>query len=285
MSRRRFVAGLAATGALAACSGSDAATSTIEPATIEPGSFTIVQRFPNNVQLAGRVRMPISLSTGAAEFIVDGPETLSAQIVDSAGANVGDRITAVKRVVAPVPYYDFRATVDTPGIYALIVDGGPVDGASFQVMEPGTVAVPSPGELLAGFDTPTTGDAAGVDPICTRTPEPCPFHTLTLADALNVDRPVVYYVGTPAFCSTGSCAPALEALIDSRERFGDTFTFVHAEVFADPAGTVISPALEALGLTYEPTVFITNADGVIQERLDAVWDRTEFEEALERVSS
>jgi hypothetical protein len=149
-------------------------------------------------------------------------------------------------------------------------------------MEPGTVAVPSPGQLLPGFDTPTTGDDGGLAAICTRTPEPCPFHTLTLADALNVGRPVAYYVGTPAFCSTGSCAPALEALIATSERFGDSFVYVHAEVFSDAAGTEVAPAVTALGLTYEPTIFITGADGVIRERLDAVWNQAELEEALDR---
>lgn len=277
LTRRRFLAGLAATSALAACGESDDA----------PGAsgngFTLVQRFPNNVQIPGEIRMPITLSTGAAEFIQDGPAALTARVLDNDGNQLGDAISAIRRDVAPAPYYDFRTTIDAPGFYALAVDGGPPDGAAFQVMDPQAVAVPTPGQLLPGFDTPTTDDPQGFEVLCTRTPDPCPFHDVTLTEALAAGRPVAYYVGTPAFCSTGSCAPALEALIAAHERFGDTFTFVHAEVFSDAAGTQIAPAVTAAGMTYEPALFITDAAGTIVERLDAVWDHTELLERLTRV--
>ncbi len=285
LTRRRFLLAVAASGALAACSGSDGDDGAVPGSDGDiPAGFTLVQRFPNNVQVPGEVRLPITLSTGAAEFIQDGPAELGAQVVDIDGAPVGGRLTAAKRAVAPAPYYDFRTSIDAPGVYALIVDGGPPTGAAFQVLNPEDVAVPTPGTLLPGFETPTTGDTQGFDTICTRTPEPCPFHTLTLAEALNIDRPVAYYVGTPAFCSTGSCAPALEALIGASSSFGDTFVFVHAEVFTDDAGTNIAPAVTAIGMTYEPALFITDAAGVIRERIDAVWDQTELEESLARVA-
>ena len=134
--------------------------------------------------------------------------------------------------------------------------------------------------MLPGFDTPTVGDPQGFEVLCSRAPEPCLFHDVTLTEALAAGRPVAYYVGTPAFCSTGSCAPALEALIGAQERFADTFTFVHAEVFSDAAGTAIAPAVTAVGMTYEPALFITDSTGTIVERLDAVWDQTELEERL-----
>jgi len=287
VTRRRFLAGLAAAGALAACSGSDD-TGDGEP--VDPGldadpgaagnGFTLVQRFPNNVQVPGEIRMPITLSTGAAQFIQDGPATLTARVVDNDGAAVGGAFSAVRRDVAPAPYYDFRTTIDEPGFFFLVVDGGPDEGAAFQVMDPQAVAVPTPGEVLEGFDTPTVDNDQGFDSLCTRTPEPCDFHAVTLTDALAAGRPVAYYMGTPEFCSTGSCAPALEALIAAQERFGDAFTFVHAEVFTDSAGLDIAPAVTAAGLTYEPALFITDASGTIVERLDAVWDETELFERL-----
>jgi hypothetical protein len=282
LNRRRFLAGLAASGALAACGGSDGdADANIDA---DPGAsgngFTLVQRFPNNVQIPGEIRMPITLSTGAAEFIQDGPATLTARVLDNDGNQLGDAISAVRRDVAPAPYYDFRTTIDGPGFFALAVAGGPDDGAAFQVMDPQAVTVPTPGQVLPGFDTPTVVDPQGFEVLCTRTPEPCPFHDVTLTDALAAGRPVAYYVGTPAFCSTGSCAPALEALIGAQERFGDAFTFVHAEVFSDADGTAIAPAVTAVGMTYEPALFITDATGMVVERLDAVWDQTELEERL-----
>ncbi len=299
LSRRGFLIGAAATGLLAAC-GSD---STSDPAlgspddiadpTADDGSaaastYTIVQRFPQNVQEPGPVRLPMSLGTAQGQLVQDGPDTLGAQVTDVDGAPLGERISAVRRDVEPGPYYAFRTEIDTPGVYYLVVDGGPAQGAAFQIMEPGTVTVPGPGQPLPPFDTPTFDDARGVDPVCTRTPEPCPFHDVTLAEAIESGaesgKGVVYLVGTPAFCQTGTCAPALESIIDLQSEYVDRFTFVHAEVYTDNTATTPAPAVDAAGLTYEPALFITDATGTVVERLDAVWNETELAEVLDAVS-
>jgi hypothetical protein len=291
-SRRSFLIGSAAVlaaGALAACGGSgDAdgddgdgadgdggdggggassptAASANEEAAAATGTFTVVQRFPQGMQVPGAQRLPISLSTGAAELIEDGPETLGATVVDEEGNMVGGALTARRRDVDPAPYYDFRPAVSEAGFYFLVVDGGPADGAGFQVRSPDEVPVPTPG-----------------DPLCTRTPDPCPFHDLTLTEALEGDTVVAYYVGTPAFCSTGSCGPALESMIELREEFAETVTFVHAEVYTDTTATEVTEAVEAVGLIYEPALFIADADGVVIERLDAVWNVDELRETLTR---
>ena len=278
--RRTLLVGATAAAALAACGGGSTGDSLDEAGAGTDGAFTLVQRFPNNVLAPGLVRLPITLSTGAAEFISDGPATLTARVVDATGTPIGEAISAVRRDVSPAPYYDFRTDVDTPGVYGLVVDGGPADGAAFQVMESGQIAVPGPGDELPGFDTPTVDDDQGLAAICTRQPEPCPFHDVTLTEALASGRPVAYLVGTPAFCSTGSCGPALDALIQLRDRYADTFAIVHAEVFTDDAGTAIAPAVTAVGMTYEPALFLTDADGVVVERLDAVWNGDELAERL-----
>jgi len=98
----------------------------------------------------------------------------------------------------------------------------------------------------------------------------------------------VYYVGTPAFCDTGSCAPGLESIIVVQPEFGEQFSFVHAEVYADMTATSLSPAvvsLQEVGLAYEPVLFITDAAGVVTERIDAVWNTEELIEALNRAVS
>lgn len=300
LSRRGFLAGAAASAVLVACGsdGGGGAESSSGASTAATGStpgagsgagadgpWTLVQRFPPGVQTPGTVRLPISLSTGSPELVQDGPETLGARINDIDGNPVGEPITAQRRDVAPGPYYDFRADIDAAGVFYLVVDDGPEQGAAFQVMEPGTVAVPGPGEALEPFDTPTVDDARGVDPVCTRTPDPCPFHDVTLTDALASGKQVVYLVGTPAFCQTGTCAPALESMIDVVDQFGDTFTFVHAEVFTDNTATVPAPAVGAAGLTFEPALFVTDADGVVVARLDAVWDETELVEVLQSATA
>jgi len=249
------------------------------------GTYVLAQRFPQNVQEPGLQRLPVSLAGADARIVTDGPETLSAEVTDVDGMPLGLSIAAVRRDLESGPYYSFRVPMETPGFYYLVVEGGPPDGAAFQVMEPGSVPVPGPGDPMPPFDTPTFDDDRGVDPICTRQPEPCPFHDVTLTGALLAGKPVAYLVGTPAFCQTGTCAPALESMIAVQDQFGDTFTWVHAEVYTDDTATTPAPAVDAAMLTFEPALFVIATDGTVIERLDAVWDQTELVDVLERASA
>ena len=290
LDRRTFLIGAAATGFATACGGGSDAGSDDDHAddaqegadtTGAPagGTYSIVQRFPSDVLVPGDVRLPFSLAE-AAEFVSDGPDELGAQIVDLDGNPIGDRITAVRRDITPSSYYAFRAVIDEPGVYGIRIDGGPEEGANFQVMERDRVSIPRPGDVLEGFATPTADDSAGVDPICTREPV-CPFHVVTLTEALSSGKHVAYLVGTPAFCQTGSCAPALEVTISTEPDFADDFVFVHAEVWSDLTATEVAPAVAALGMQFEPALFIVGADGVVAERIDGLWDATELRERLD----
>jgi hypothetical protein len=273
LDRRTFLIGATATGILASasCGGSSAE--------LADDTFSIIQRFPSDVHVSGEVRLPFSLSSEKAQFVTDGPMKLGAQIVDVDGAPIGERIEAVRRDVDPAPYYAFRTQIDTPGIYGIVIDGGPATGANFQVFDRAELSAPATGDTLPGFDTPTVDAPGGVEPICTRDPI-CEFHSVTLTQALTAGKPIAYLVGTPAFCQTGSCAPALEALIEIAPEFAERLVILHAEVYTDLTATDLAPAILALDMRFEPALFITGADGVIIERIDSVWDITELRERL-----
>ncbi|NCX18037.1 MAG: hypothetical protein EBX15_04690, partial [Acidimicrobiia bacterium] len=54
-----------------------------------------------------------------------------------------ENLTAPKHAAdLAVPYWPFRATIDEPGFYRIVLDGGPSDGAAFQVFARGDVSVP-----------------------------------------------------------------------------------------------------------------------------------------------
>ena len=252
-----------------------------------PSDIQLVQRFPQ-VLVPGEVRLPISLAQQSGIITTDSdfkfPESLSAKIVDLSNDKVIiENISAkLHGVEISLPYYPFYAEIAAAGNYLLIVSGGPQDGAAFSVLQRNQVLVPKTGDSLPSFDTPTFADHRQVEPICTRQPKPCAFHEVTLSDALKLGVPVAYLVGTPSHCSTGTCSPALDGLIEVATRVGNRAAFVHAEVYADKAATVIAPAVKALGLTFEPTLFIVDATGEIIQRLDAVFDSLEITEALAR---
>jgi hypothetical protein len=253
-----------------------------------PSDLQLVQRFPQ-VLVPGSLRLPISLafSSGIISTTSDFkfPKKLLAKVIDLSTDKVIIENTSATLYGAEIalPYYPFQVTIESPGNYSLIVSGGPPEGTAFSVLERGLVLVPGVGDLLPGFDTPTFGDHRQVEPICTRQPEPCPFHKLTLNEALQLSVPVAYLVGTPAHCSTGTCAPALSGLIDVASRIVGSAVFIHAEIYADEAATVIAPAVQALSLSFEPVLFITDKNGKIVKRLDAVFDASEFSDALASV--
>ncbi len=275
---------------LAACGGGNTTANnngTVNGNVTLPDDVQIVQRFPQNL-VAGSIRMPISLASGGGLLTTGGaiatPPELSARIMRIDGER--DELV-IEDLVAPrhdadlaTPYWLFRTAINEPGFYRLILAGGPSDGAAFQVFARNEVAVPGIGDALPPFDTPTFDNSRDVSPLCTRQPEPCPMHEVTLRDALALGKPIAYLVGTPAHCSTGTCAPALDALIAARERVGDAFTFIHAEVYSDANATTIAPAVNAVSMNFEPALFITDASGVITARLDAVFDAVELQSVV-----
>jgi len=293
ISRRTFITGsLGVIGAtstvgfsslLAGCSGGS--TSTTTDSVLGLSDLQLVQRFPQ-VLVPGSVRLPFSLANQAGllttESGIELPSTLTAELINADTQEVvAESLSADRHDTGlTIPYWPFRVEIDKPGIYTLIVDGGPAEGAAVQVLAATEVLIPLVGSQLPGFDTPTFDDHRGVEPVCTRTPEPCEFHNITLNEALALKKPIAYLVGTPAHCQTGTCAPALEALINVKKSIGDAMTFLHAEIYTDDKATTVAPAVVALKMEYEPAIYITDASGKIIERFDAIFDADEIKAAI-----
>ena len=296
ISRRTFITGsLGVIGAtstvglssvLAGCSGGSTATTT--DSVLGLADLQLVQRFPQ-VLVPGNVRLPFSLANQAGllttESGVDLPRTLTAKLVNADTQEVvAESLSADRHDTGlTIPYWPFRVDIDKPGIYTLIVDGGPEEGAAVQVLAATEVLIPLVGSQLPGFDTPTFDDHRGVEPVCTRAPELCEFHNITLNEALALKKPIAYLVGTPAHCQTGTCAPALEALISVKKSIGDAMTFLHAEIYTDDKATTVAPSVVALKMEYEPAIYITDASGKILERFDAVFDADEINDAIAKL--
>ena len=293
ISRRTFISGsLGVIGAtstvglsslLTGCSGDSTATTSESVAAL--GDLQLVQRFPQ-VLVPGNVRLPISLANTqgllTTDSGVDLPSTLTAKLINADTQEiVAESLSANRHDTGlTIPSWPFRVDIDKPGIYTLIVDGGPEEGAAIQVLNATEVLIPLVGSQLPGFDTPTLDDHRGVEPVCTRTPEPCEFHNITLNEALALKKPIAYLVGTPAHCQTGTCAPALEALISVKKSIGDAMTFLHTEIYTDDKATTVAPSVVALKMEYEPAIYITDASGKIVERFDAVFDADEINAAI-----
>ena len=178
-------------------------------------------------------------------------------------------------------YFPLELTFDKPGIYTLQTEfeGAPAE-LSVQVSPDSEVKLVRPGVPLPPVESPTVADARGVDPICTREPA-CPLHDMTVAEALQAGRPMALLIATPAFCQITICGPVLDILLDV---MGDHpgISYLHAEVYTQPNVNLetFTPAVRELGLPHEPVLVLAGADGIVTQRLDVIFDRTELADKL-----
>ncbi|MCU1452259.1 MAG: hypothetical protein JWN46_405 [Acidimicrobiales bacterium] len=293
ITRRTVLTGGVATAVLAGCGssgGGTAATTPVGSAAGNPTDRTLIALFKQGTVLVGRPqRITFGIADGTGALITGGPSALDLEL-KLGGASIG-RVRADRhREGLQRAYYPFEIVPAKTGFYSVsgTVSGHQVD-AAFGV--DAKVALPQVGQALPVFDTPTTGNHRGVDPICSRNP-PCPLHDVNARDLLASHKPMALLVSTPAFCQVDICGPVLELLIAERSRYGARVGLVHAEVYRDgkaaaanPGGAPVAPALEALGLDFEPCLFIVGADGKVRMRLDNIFDAVELRQALEAATA
>lgn len=292
------VAGAAGLALLAACGSSgggsdDEGADDGSGADGDAGGANLLAVFPLQGLLVtgAEQRLPFLLAGTDGAPLDDGPATLDFVVTDQDGNPVGDPVTVDRHDQGiPTAYYPLKFTFPGPGTYlaGASLDGADLEPRAFAVVDPSEVAVPQPGDPMIPVDTPTTDDARGVDPICTRDPE-CDLHGQTLTAALAGGTPVALSIATPAYCQTAVCGPVLDVLLSQEGEFPDV-AMVHAEVYKNPeasdnlADADLAPVVDAYQLSYEPVLFLANSDGTIATRLDTIYDETEVREALAQLT-
>lgn len=299
--RREFLRDVGVTGAALAMLGACSDDSTAP-------DLELVRLFSSdNVIVAGRSqRLPFGLVDNGAPVVGEG---------SSVGVRVRYQGEVIDDVVVPsrlvthdhpdgdgstphehadvVRYFPLRTTLPEPGIYDIEVD---IDGQTIvlpiQAFDRDEVGIIVPGERFPSLDTPTLAKPGPMDPLCTLFDGPCPFHEHTVAETLRAGEPLAFLIATPAYCSTSYCGPVLETLISSAGNF-PSVRAVHLEVYENPRevdGDLADPrlrpvsALAELGLTFEPSLFLVDRDGVLVDRIDNVFDSAELELALAAIA-
>ena len=239
----------------------------------------------------GTQRAIFGISRGAG-FVdaADAPAEIAARVTHPDGTTATITMPQHSREV-PRHYYPLIFEPSDAGTYVVdaTVDGSDVQ-VEFLVADPADVPLLQLGDELPRLDTPTTADARGVDPICTRSPT-CELHEVSVADALDAGQAVALMVSTPAFCQTGICGPTLEILLGQLADSPD-IAAIHAEVYTDPSklgssapAELLAPTVAALGMTFEPSLIVANAAGIVTARLDIALDATDIATALKTASS
>jgi hypothetical protein len=233
-------------------------------------------------------RLTFLLATIDGPRVDDVPDSLDF-VLSLDGEIIGEPIAVQSHAEGvPTPYFPLIATFDRPGLWTATVDlDGKETSQVFTVDERADVSLLQVGQTLPRTETPTEDDPRGVEPICTDEPR-CPLHATTLDQALAAGRPVALLVATPAYCQTGLCGPVLDLLVDRAGSHPDV-QFIHAEVWADaaakggPMNAERAAIVDAVGLNFEPSLFLADGRGQIVERLDNVYDRIELDAGLRRL--
>ena len=292
VSRRTVLAGGAALAFLAACGGDDdgAADDGAVPADstaagAAPGVLLVLLPQQGVLTADGEQRVPLAFADAEGVPVREGLEPREFQIRADTGEPVVVTVDPHDDGV-PTPYYPVRFTPAAAGIHEITVVGE--DGYNAVTLDISQDALlPLVGQPLPAVATPTTTEARGVDPICTRTP-PCDLHAVSLDEVLGTG-PVALSIATPEFCQTAICGPVLDLLVEALPDY-PTITGIHAEVYADPRGDDdptaggLAPITDEYALTFEPTLYLVDATGTIVTRLDSVYDRVELRDALDQIA-
>ena len=292
LDRRRFLLGAGAV-LLAACSdgGDDepaagTTSTTPSPTTGAEGPEAIVlgTAFNRNTFLqagiAQRATFVLFESSGGFVRVADAPAELTFEARSATDGSQAETTVARHGDDLDRPYYPASLTLPTAGVWEIATTLPDGTTLAREVQVNATVPFPQLGDALPAVATPTTAADLGVGTICTRSPA-CPFHEVSLADALAAGRPTAVLVSTPAYCQVAICGPVLDLLIATDP---GELAVVHIEAFPNGSGTdpgAASPILtDDFRLDFEPVLYAAGADGIITARLDSIYDATELAAAL-----
>ncbi|MDQ3385621.1 MAG: hypothetical protein M3503_06395, partial [Actinomycetota bacterium] len=264
--------------------GAAAGTTTTGPGAGSPeagGALSLLRVFALEQAAGIPLRLPLAFADAEGAPTDDVPDAITVTAVSPSGV-AGQPVEVPRHGDGiPTPYFPFEGTLDEPGTWELAIAVGEAETRTDLTVRPPEelAVVPGPGDVLPSIPTPTTVDALGVQPICTANP-PCPLHDVSLDQALAVGLPIVLLVSTPAFCQTAICGPVLDLVVARRRELEGRATLLHAEVYTDDRADETTATVNALGLRYEPSLFLTAADGTVRGRLDYTFDATELDDQL-----
>jgi hypothetical protein len=293
LSRRAFLLGTATALGAAACSKSTPVIEVGGRTDAAPLNLLVTSGAPDGpdnqsvaVFVPGVEQRVAVILRGVSEGIAPAPGSVTLQ-VSTDQKHWGPR-------VVPDVHADTGATVSTylttnyrfpqPGTYWLRASyQGRTADAPVVVIDRSAAAIPISGDPMITTPTPTVVDGRGVNPVCTRKPSPCAFHTVSLDQALTQHRPIAVLFATPLLCQTATCGPVLESLIAASAPYAGRITFVHSEIYTDLTAKENAPAVKAYHLQSEPVLFLADAKGIVSARIDGLYGQAEAAAALARL--
>ena len=246
---------------------------------------------PTTLTIGSPQRAPFFLyGSDGIPIVNDVPELISATLQLPSGKTIDVNLNKFDEGI-PTPYFPLFFETNEIGLHKVsyLIDGN-IQSLSFIVAERDQIDLIQIGQQLRDSQIPTFDDPLNFAVICTRF-DPCPYHSLTLKEALSNTLPTALLISTPGFCQTSICGPSLEILINLLGENPD-FNVIHAEVYTNPEKIsessnlreLLSPVINDYGMTFEPSFITANSQNKLTARLDYAFDKREMEAALSTIS-
>jgi hypothetical protein len=286
LTRRAALQRLAASGAAllaTACSAPAAVTPTPQ----EKASPPLTIAMATSELVIGPNRLAMGLIGPDNQPIADAQATIGLYQLDGTqGTKVSETAATFRWVeLRQRGVYVTRAAFNRAGPWGLEVlarptpDAAPVSArVTLDVKDRGLA--PMIGDPARPTRSLIETDVSDLTTICSNAP-PCSLHGQTIAAAVQSGRPSVLAFATPGFCTTLTCAPQLNVVLELAQRYSGRAEFVHIEIYKEPRDRVLADAVTEWQLLTEPWVFIVDRNGVIRDRFEGIATAEELSESLE----
>ena len=294
-----------------ACGGASARTAAPRPtATAQPLAEIIeIPEQPGGI-------MPILATTvlrvgdQRVAFLLAGPKGIikapSASVTpvfvgDGVGADGGKASAAKQARFYLWPYgvrgsYVTQLDFDRPGQWRLDIEvateAGPTQ-AQLEIDVAETSIIPDIGSLPPTGDNKTLDTVPGIENLTTGSePDPDLYRT-TIDGAVESGLPSVIVFATPAFCTSATCGPQVDAVVQLKDLHPTEANFIHVELYDNPSEikgdlsrAKLVPFAQDWGFTSIPDwfneswVFVLDTKGRIHQRFEGYTSVDELEQAL-----
>ncbi len=176
-------------------------------------------------------------------------------------------------------------------IYSKGPDAG-MGSVEIEILEESPV--PFIGSVGPLSENKTLGEAGAIELITTDYTPDLSLYQSTIREAVESPLPAVVVFASPAFCTTATCGPQVDALSELRETYDGQAHFIHVEIYDNPdeiQGDLdrarIAPTVDEWGLTSLPHwfneswTFVLDSDGVVTDRFEGFATVVELEESLQ----
>ena len=296
---------VALTVALTACGGA-------EPTETPAPSPTPVQARPSTGLSGLLATTDLSLGANRLSFLLVSPDALikvpEASVASRYLPSDGSPPVIEERATAPFYLWPFGTrgnyathfTFDKPGNWELDVsvqdEHGDVSNTRIPLKVKETSITPAIGSGPPSTRNKTLRDVTSLKQMTSwSTPDP-ELYEKTIDEALASNQPLVLVFSSPAFCTSPTCGPQVEAVQELKERYKDKASFIHSEVYDNPdliQGDLdrgrYAPLTEAWNLTSienylnESWVFILDRNGRIFAKYEGFASVDELELGLLQV--